>query len=197
LTNSGTTPLTITSIAASGDFAQTNNCGSSLVASASCAIQVTFTPTAAGSRTAALSVTDNASGSPQSVGLSGTGVAPTASLSPSSLAFGSQAVATTSTAQTVTLTNGGTAPLTITSIAASGDFAQTNNCGSSLGTGASCAINVTFTPTARGARTGTLSVSDNAGGSPHTAGLSGTGAAPPPPPPPPPPCHGRNCPPQG
>jgi hypothetical protein len=87
LTNSGTAALSISSIAITGtnasDFAQTNTCPSglaTLAAGASCTISVTFTPSAAGGRTAALSVTDNASGSPQSVALSGTG-------STSSIAF--------------------------------------------------------------------------------------------------------------
>jgi hypothetical protein len=74
LTNSGTGPLSISSITTSGDFAQSNNCPSTLGASLSCSIQVTFTPTATGSRTGTLSVTDNATGSPQSVSLSGTGI---------------------------------------------------------------------------------------------------------------------------
>jgi len=77
LTNVGTTALTITGKAITGtnagDFAQTNTCGSSLAASASCTFSVTFKPTASGTRTAALSVTDSASGSPQTVSLTGTG----------------------------------------------------------------------------------------------------------------------------
>jgi len=102
---------------------------------------------------------------------------PGASLSPTSLDFGNQTVNTTSTAKVVTLSSTGTAPLTISSIATSGNYAQTNNCGSSLAAGANCAINVTFTPTATGTRTGTLTVTDNASGSPHTASLTGVGVA--------------------
>ena len=94
---------------------------------------MTFKPTASGTRTAAVTLTDNATGSPQTVSLTGTGTAPVASLSPSSLTFASQAVGTTSAAQTVTLNNTGNAALTITSIALTGtnasDFAQTNTCG--------------------------------------------------------------------
>jgi len=81
LTNSGNADLTIQSIGLSGsnsgDFGQHNTCPSSsstLAAGAHCTISVTFTPTADGSRSAVLTVTDNASGSPQSVALSGTGV---------------------------------------------------------------------------------------------------------------------------
>lgn len=180
LSNAGTAALAITQIVASGDFAETNTCGSSVAAGASCAISVTFTPAAAGARTGSLAVTDNAAGSPHTASLAGTGVAlaPHASLSPASLTFTSQATGSISAAQTVTLSNGGTAALSVTQIAATGDFAQTNNCGSSVAAGASCAIAVTFTPTATGTRSGTLTVTDNDSSSSQTASLSGTGATP-------------------
>jgi hypothetical protein len=102
---------------------------------------------------------------------------PAITLSPTSLTFALQTVGTTTAAQAVTLTNSGQVLLTLTSIAASGDFAQTNNCGTSTAPGASCTIAVTFTPTVAGSRTGTLTVTDNAGGSPQTVALSGTAAA--------------------
>ena len=179
LSNTGNAALTITSIAASGDFVETNTCGSSVAAGANCAISVTFTPTASGTRTGTLSITDNASGSPQTVSLTGTGTAPTttASLSVTSLTFASQTVGTTSAAQTVTLTNTGSATLTITSISASGDYAETDTCGTSVAVGANCTISTTFTPTASGTRTGTLSIADNTSGSPQSVSLTGTGAA--------------------
>src|SRR5207249_2368442 len=184
--NSGSAPLSISSIAISGadsgDFAQTNNCGSSLAAGAKCTISVTFRPTATGTRTGTLTVTDNASGSPQTATLTGIGGVSAATLSPTSLTFSSQNVGATSAPQAVTLSNSGSAPLSISSIAItgadSGDFAQTNNCNSSLAAGAQCTINVTFRPAATGTRTGTLTVTDNASGSPQTASLSGTGVAP-------------------
>jgi hypothetical protein len=115
-----------------------------------------------------------------STGGSGGG-SPAASLSPSSLTFVSQTVETTGAAQAVTLSNSGTATLGISSIAItgtnSGDFGQSNNCGTSVATGAQCTINVTFTPTASGTRTATLSVTDNASGSPQAVTLTGTGEA--------------------
>ncbi len=77
LSNTGGSSLTITSISITGtnagDFSETNTCGSSVAAGANCTISVTFTPTAAGSRVGAVTITDNATGSPQSVSLSGTG----------------------------------------------------------------------------------------------------------------------------
>jgi len=100
---------------------------------------------------------------------------PSASLSASSLTFGNQNVGATSASQAVTLTNNGPGTLTINSIAASGDFSQTNNCASSLAVNANCTISVSFKPTAAGTRNGALTVTDNASNSPQTASLSGTG----------------------
>jgi hypothetical protein len=103
------------------------------------------------------------------------------SLSPASLVFASQNVGSTSVAQNVTLTNTGTAELSITSVgligANSGDFTQTNTCGS-VTAGAICGISVTFTPTAAGTRTASVSITDNAAGSPQAISLSGTGVQP-------------------
>jgi hypothetical protein len=110
---------------------------------------------------------------------------PGAMLSPTSLSFGDQLVTsppTTGVPQDVTLTNNGSAPLTITSITVSGDFqrvANANDCGALLAQGSSCTIRITFAPTQLGARTGTLTVNDNAVGSPQTASLSGNGVPPP------------------
>jgi hypothetical protein len=100
---------------------------------------------------------------------------PVVTLSTNSLSFASQNVSTTSAEQSVTLTNTGDGLLSITSIAATGDFAETNTCGSSVAAGANCAISVTFTPVANGSLTGTLSINDDAAGSPQTVALKGTG----------------------
>ena len=101
----------------------------------------------------------------------------TAALSASSLTFGSTNVGSSSGAQTLTLSNTGAGTLSISSIAINGDYAQTNNCGTSLASGSSCAIAVTFKPTASGTRTGVLTVTDNASNGSQTASLTGTGAA--------------------
>ena len=176
LSNAGNAALSITSITVSGDFSQTNTCGSSLAANASCTLSVTFKPTATGTRTGALTITDNASPATQTVSLTGTGVAaPVVSLSPASLTFPAQAVGTSSSAQSVTLKNTGSATLSITSITASGDFSQTNTCGASLLASASCTLSVTFKPTATGTRTGVVTITDNANPATQTVGLTGTG----------------------
>ena len=185
MTNTGTAALTISSIAVAGtnasDFAQTNTCTSSLAVNASCTISVTFTPGASGARSGSITLTDSSVDSPQTIALSGTGVATAAgvSLNPSSLSFGNQNTGTASNAQTVTVTNSGTAALTISGITVTGtnasDFAQTNTCSGSLTVSASCIISVTFTPGVSGARSGSVTIADNATGSPQSIALSGTG----------------------
>jgi hypothetical protein len=178
LTNTGSSSLSITSIATTGDFAQTNNCGATVAVNASCTISVTFTPTTINTRTGTVVVTDNAPASPQTVTLTGTGTY--VSYTPASLNFGSVTVGTTSAAQTITFTNNATTKLTIKSIVITGpnntDFSETNNCGTSLGPKTSCTITVTFTPTAKGLRTADVTVSDFLGGNTtQNIPLSGTG----------------------
>jgi hypothetical protein len=178
LVNTGNASLSISGIALAGanssDFAQSNTCGSVLAPGASCNVNVTFAPTAGGSRTASLKISDTAPGSPQPVSLSGTGLGPAVNLNPDTLTFGNQLAGITSAAQTATLTNLGSSPLSITSIDASGDFAETNTCNTSLAPGGNCQIAVTFTPTAAGNRVGAVTITDNAPGSPQIVSVSGS-----------------------
>jgi hypothetical protein len=177
VTNSGSSAVSVSGVSITGDYSQTNTCGTSIGAGASCTVSVTFQPAAAGTRTGTLTVSTSDASGPTTVSLTGTGTSPGPALSasPGSLAFPSTVVGSTTAAQSTTLTNGGTAAATINSIVATGDFAQTNNCGTSLAVGASCTINVTFTPTAAGARTGSVTVTSNAVNSPTTVSLSGSG----------------------
>jgi hypothetical protein len=179
LSNMGNITLGITSIIITGtnssDFTQTNNCGTSVLAGGSCNITVTFTPTATGTGAAAVSISDNALGSPQALALSGVGVLPAVTLSPSRITFATQVVFTSSKPETVALTNTGAGILNITKIAATGQFGQTSTCGSTLAPGANCTITVTFKPTAKGTLTGSISITDNAPGSPQKVPLTGTG----------------------
>jgi hypothetical protein len=102
---------------------------------------------------------------------------PFANVSPLTLNFPSQTVETTSAPMIVTLTNGSNGhDLTIQKITVSGDFSQTNNCPATLSTGAGCTISITFTPTATGMRTGTLTITDNDPTGSQTVNLSGTGS---------------------
>ena len=169
------------SISTSGDFAQTNNCGSSVAAGGSCTVAVTFTPTATGTRTFSLTITDNSNavaGSKQTVSLTGTGTAPLAGVTPTALTFSALAVNSTSSPQAVQLYNSEMATLSVASITISGNFAQTNNCGTTVAGGGSCTIEVTFTPLTGGTLTGTLTITDNSNdvtGSTQTVSLTGTG----------------------
>jgi hypothetical protein len=207
LTNNGDATLTLTGLAVqlsltdptpSPDFVESDNCGASLAAGASCTIDVTFTPTAVGSRTADLVITSSAGDSPHAVALTGIGLAASAiTLSATDLSFGSEVVGTSpvwisSPANTVTITNTGGAPLIISSISissATGDFtiAPPNTAGPpacqllmapdiTLAVNESCRIPVVFLPTIVGIETGQITITDNAPGSPHVVSLSGTGS---------------------
>jgi hypothetical protein len=101
-----------------------------------------------------------------------------ATVTPASLVFGSQAFNSTSSAQTVTLQNVGSVALAPTAIDMSGDFSETDNCkNTTMAAGASCTINVTFTPTETGSRTGQMTIHANVYGGQFTVDLSGTGSA--------------------
>jgi hypothetical protein len=189
LTNNNATALAITSIAvvatappaAATDFAIApgGTCGASLASGASCTVNITFTPSVASAESAKLVFTDADPSSPQFATLTGTGTnsAPVVLLTPTTgLSFGGQLVTTTSSpAKMITLKNNGNVTLNIMSIASSGDFAETNTCGATLAATMSCSINVTFTPTTTGARSGAITVTDDANGSPQSLPLTGTG----------------------
>jgi len=100
---------------------------------------------------------------------------PNASLSTSVLTFGNEVVGTTSQPLIIDVTSSGTAALNISSIATSANFQKIDNCGSTLAAGASCTITVMFTPSATGQLKGTISINNDATGSPQTVSLSGTG----------------------
>jgi parallel beta-helix repeat protein len=170
----------VSSIAASGDFAETNTCGSSIAANGSCTVSVTFTPTATGARTGTLTVT--AGGTTNTVSLSGSGTSSgggnaTLTASPTSLSFGNQTVGSTSAAKTVTVTNTGSAAANVSSVAAGAPFAETSTCGASIAAGASCTVSVTFTPTIAGAASASLTVASNATNPSLTVALTGTGTS--------------------
>jgi hypothetical protein len=186
--NEGNTTVTInTVVQASSEFSLSGSgcvAGTQVGAQSFCTFRITFTPSAAGTRSSTLTITDTAPGSPRNISLSGVGISssvPEVNLTPTSLTFATQAEGTTSPAQNINLTNNGSASLTITSITITGadpsDYAQTNNCSSTLAAGFSCNIAVTFSPIATGTRTASITVTDNATGSPHSVSLTGTGKA--------------------
>lgn len=164
-----------------GDFSiYANTCGATLPPGTGCTVTITFTPTASGTRSATLAVTDNAgtaSAATQTATLTGIGNAPaTDTLSPLALSFAQQQIGTASPVQTITLTNSGGVALTLIAASVSpGDFSVVNACGNSLAAHATCAFNVTFSPTAIGTRTATLTVNDQFHSQSVT--LSGVGIA--------------------
>jgi hypothetical protein len=181
LTNSGSTALAIAGISTSGNFAQTNTCGLTVRAGGNCTISVTFTPKVAGQDNGTVSVKDSDRTTNQSVVLSGTGIsAAQISFLPTLVNFGAHAVGAKSS-HVMTLKNAGTATLSISQMAISGtnsaDFKSATTCGSSRGVGASCGVTITFTPDAKGRRSGTWSIDDNDGyrASPQAVSLTGTG----------------------
>jgi hypothetical protein len=186
LTNSGSAVLKIQNITITGahasDFSQTNTCGNSVVAGGSCTITLAFSPSAPEPRTAFVTVTDNAVGSPHNIGLVGLGAnVGTIAVSTSTLAFGDQAVGSTSPMQLVTLENMGKDDIIMVNVAFTGqnpdDFAQKSDCPFALGPGKKCHATVTFTPTAQGIRIASLRFENTAAGSPQIVSLTGTGMA--------------------
>ena len=173
--NFGDAALGTPTITISGDYSQTNTCSAPVSAGQKCDANVIFIPTAAGTRTGTLTVHFGGSLADQTVALTGIGTVPTAVPSPTSLTFPPQALNTTSSAKPISIANNGTGPLSITSIQATGDFAQTNACGAPVQPGSNCNVLVTFTPTAQGTRQGSLTLTDNALNSPQTVPLSGFG----------------------
>jgi hypothetical protein len=181
VTNQGSSTLVIKKIFIGGangsDFAETNNCPPVLSAGGFCTVSITFTPTAQNKRQAAQAISDSDPASPQALPLSGVGTV--VGLSAKSLAFGKVPVGSTSLSKTVTLTNVGSTQLNFAGISITGtnptDYSQSNSCGVSIATGATCTITVTFKPTAIGTRSAAVSISDDGGGSPQKIALSGTG----------------------
>jgi hypothetical protein len=174
--NIGSAPLSISSITATGDFSETENCGTSLSAAGSCTLSIIFTPNAPGSRLGTIVIADDAAGAPHSISLSGSAIGAVVNLSPAGLSFPSTPVGTTTAGQTLTLANTGNMLLTISSIQLAGDYGQTNNCPATLPATSSCLINVSFTPSVGGVRTGAVTIRTSAAGGPQTVGLSGTGS---------------------
>jgi 6-phosphogluconolactonase (cycloisomerase 2 family) len=186
VTNVGPGPLHISSVLPSGanpgDFQLSNACSGTYPTGATCNIAVTFSPLAAGQRSATITINDDAPDSPQSAQLTGTGAAPPpgtpiVKLAPTSISFGTVTQGAAVSAQIVTLTSSGTAPLHITSVALGGtnssDFSVTNNCtAAAYAVGANCTIGVSVSPVAIGQRSALVTITDDAPSSPQTVSLS-------------------------
>lgn len=190
--NTGTAVLTLAGLTlggtASAEFTRGGTCqpGTNVAVGGACSVQLTFTPTVAGTRNATVTITHNATGGTSAVSLVGTGaLAPAvASVTPMALSF-TQTINSTSIAQAVTVRNTGGQPLTLGAIGISGvnaaeymiGAASTCSTGTVLNSGANCNLQVTFRPTVAGARNAQLSMAHNATASPAIVALNGTGTA--------------------
>lgn len=154
--NGGTVAAVLSTPTITGDFAVTGStCGGTLAPLASCSLSVVFKPTASGVRSGVLAVSD-AQGS-HTTALSGNGITGALTATPAALQFADTALGGTTAQKAVVVTNTGNAALTINSAVVAGDYAVTGNCsGTTLAAGTSCTVAVTFSPTAIGARSGTL-----------------------------------------
>lgn len=179
--NGQTVPVTFYSISIGPDFIQTaSTCPTApdaLAAGSSCTISLAFRPLSAGAKSEVITFTDDAPGGNQSVSLMGTAVVGSLLFNPTSLSFAGVAPNTVSQAQTATLTNEQTAAITLASITVSGHFAETNDCGGSLGPGASCTFTVTSNPVIDGPTQGSVNVKDGSGNTTQLY-LSGMGGVP-------------------
>jgi len=180
ISNFQTTPLTVSSVAITGPFTQTNNCTPTIAANGSCTVTVKFLPTVAGNQYGVLTIMDSDPGSPVTVNVSGTGAALTSSAA--SLSLGNSPLQTSTAPMPVTITNPTTSTVTVTAVSIGGtqdygEFSETNNCGA-LAPSATCTVEVTFTPLHVGlANLPVLKVSYASPDSPLIVDLSGTGVA--------------------
>ena len=163
LKSTGDAPLLITSIVATGDFAQTNDCPSSLAPGAQCSIGITFTPTATGGRVGKVTVTDNAANSPQIITLTGNGISNAkATLIPGDIDFGNVKIGTQSLPMTETVKSVGTSDLVITSVFVGQPFFQTNDCiGHPIPPGGQCTVSIVYKPTEVGGDFTIFQLTDN------------------------------------
>lgn len=183
VTNGSASPVNFTGLSASGDFSVVaGTCpanGAALAATASCTLQVTFSPATTGTRSGMLSLTSNATSLPLTAALTGFGIQTQLQVSPTALNFGS--IAEGATAQlTLTLTNTGTVPVTSITTALSGlnapDFAVTVPCAlATLAPGQACTLTVAFTPSGLGPRSVTLAVNSSDPNGPQLVPLTGNG----------------------
>lgn len=181
LTNSGDLALNSIDVNVTGPFQVSNNCTTVLAAHSSCSLAVVFAPAQSGAQTGTVTIADGIN-TGQTVALSGIGLTPPAfTVSPTSVTFPTQPVGSASQPATLKVTNSGGAAAAnvgfqITGPAAGSFSTGTTNCGANLASGASCSIQVLFTPASTGGAAATLTISSSTVGvNPITVSLSGTG----------------------
>ncbi|MGQ3057759.1 MAG: choice-of-anchor D domain-containing protein [Nevskia sp.] len=177
LSNTGTAPLSISSIVTTGDFRHTTTCGSTVAPGARCTISIVFSPKAVGTRTGETRIVSNAVTSPDRISLSGTGkgLKPAMKTNVSRFDFGRVKVGASSREQTLVITSTGSGPLEIRSIRVSGDYAGSHNCPRWLDAGKSCQVTGSFKPKAVGTRPGSVSILTSVSNTATEVSLTGTG----------------------
>ena len=179
VTNTGDGDLSIYSITANSDFAQTNDCPETLAEEETCTIEATFIPEVAGNFFGFLSIADDATGSPHRANMWGYGTSSDVTLLPASVDFGKQTIDKSSLVHNILLQNAGNTAITITSIeTGSTVFTQTNDCADSIAPSEFCTIGATFTPDSLDEVSGAITITDSASGSPHNVDLFGSGVDP-------------------
>lgn len=187
VTNTTAGAVTISSVSLAGanvpSFATSNTCVNPIPVEGSCTVSVTFDPSGVGAKSASVVIASNAASHTNSVGLSGTGVAPTTqvTVAPLSVSFGSQPVGSTSAAQLLVVTNTTGASVTVNTVGLSGlnvpAFSTTNTCGTPLAVGASCTVSVRFAPPSTGGKSAQVNIASSGSSSPAAIALTGTGVA--------------------
>ncbi len=181
--NPGTAPLTFTGppVLSSSDFALAGlgDCTDPIAPEGSCTLRMTFKPSALGARSGTLTMHDSAPGGPHSYNVTGVGVQPAVTLAPDELSFGQVPVGDTAK-QVVTLRNTGTEVLTVTDLSSSNpavSVTSTDALPFTVAPGTVTPLTVSFAPKAVGAVTATISVIDDAPGSPQSISVTGSGQA--------------------
>jgi hypothetical protein len=178
ITNNGATAQPINPIVMSGDFTETDNCGSSIPGGGgTCTANIFFSPTLIGSISGAATIVDPSKNLLAFVGLTGTGLAPV-TIAPASLSFGAVTIGTTSATKTFKITNNSAGPINVTGITPSSDYTVTNTgtcLSGALNHAANCTVTVDVTPTSA-VDNGAIIVTDNApNGTPIVVKLSASG----------------------
>jgi hypothetical protein len=178
ITNSGTGAVNVSGSTISGTDLTFVGGSSSIAAGQTSTVQIQFAPQLPGDVTGMFSLSSNASNSPLSVSVKGSGRGPRLMLSPTPLIFGNVTVGQTD-AQSVQLTNSGNADLIVNLATVSGNgFGFTGlSLPTTISAGASLPFTAQFAPAATGGAIGSISITDNSRGSPHTLALSGSGVA--------------------
>lgn len=181
-TNIGGMPVTVTGVSSSNaaEFPVTSDCVTVAIG-ANCTVSGTFAPSAAGARSATITLASNGVGNPQAIAATGTGtvvVVPGQLDLPASASFGTQSVGTTSAVSNLVVTNTGGTTVAVTSVTSSNpaEFPVTSSC-ASVAASAGCTVGIAFAPTGVGARAATITVTSDGVGSPQAISATGTGTA--------------------